>query len=229
MSQIYGKYFSSHQLSPSHLKLIDLTGSGKKVLELGSSSGYLTEVFKQNDCQITIVELDPQDAKQASKFAKKSYVGDLDNPIFLKSLNGTFDVIVAADILEHLKSPEQVLNKLKNQLTKNGKFLISLPNIACWRIRRDLFVKGSFEYQEWGILDKTHLRFYTYTTIRNMIESCGLKVVDIYPFELDYPFRRSIQKVPLLGKIIEQSFGKWVTNKYPNLCVSHMVIEAVVK
>lgn len=226
MSQVYGKIFEKELLSPTHLKIIDLVGKDKTVLELGSSTGYLTKEFKKNNCAVDIAEIDEEDAQKAKKYARSTYVGNLDDTDFVNKIRGKYDVVVAADVLEHLKNPENVLKQLQKNLNKNGLILISLPNIACWQIRKDLFFKGKFEYEDWGILDKTHLRFYTYETIQKLIRNCGYKIIEVLQIETDYPFKLTILRIPVLGELFDKVIGKKIIKSFPNLCTSHMIIQA---
>lgn len=229
MSQVYGKIFGNGNLSETHLKIIETVGSNKEVLELGSSTGYLTKEMKANHCQVDIVEIDEVDAKVAEKFARKAYVGSLEDLDVIKKIDGQYDVIVASNILEHLKDPLKILCLIKGKLKKNGQILIALPNIACWAIRKDLFLKGRFEYQETGILDKTHLRFYTYFTAQDLIGQSSLKIVKIIPTELSYPWRFKLLQLGHLGKLVDRVVGSNLLKLFPNLVISHSIMVAVLK
>lgn len=225
MSQVYGKIFKQAPLSPSHIKIIELVGENKEVLELGASTGYLTKEFNKNNCRIDIVEKDPEDALKAKKFANKVYIGSLDESKFLDGIRGKYDVVVAADVIEHLENHQQVLTFVKNAIKKDGIGIISLPNIACWRIRKDLFFDGKFEYQEEGILDKTHLKFFTYHTIQKVLSGVGLKIVQIYQMDTEYPLKNIILKLGKIGRIFNRLIGQQITEAFPNLCTVHMVIK----
>ena len=230
MSQIYGKVFSDGPLSESHVKILELVGDDKKILELGASAGYMTKYLKEKGCTVDIVEIDADDAKKAGKFADKVLVGSLEDKNFLSKITGNYEIIIAADVLEHLKNPEEVLTYLKKHLTKNGRFIISLPNIACWEIRKDLFFKGKFEYTEMGILDKTHLRFYTYETFQKLLRDNGYKVKSITSTYITYPFRKSLLRLGgFVGKMVDAYLVAYLKKNNPNFCTYHMVIEAVVK
>lgn len=226
MSTIYGKIFDKSTLSESHKKIIKLIGPNLKVLELGSASGYMTQRLNESGCEVDIVEIDNEDAKKASKYAHKIYIGNLEDSSFLSSIGGEFDVILAADVLEHISYPEVVLKKLRKNLKKDGRLIISLPNIACWPIRKDLFLKGKFEYTDTGILDRTHLRFFTYQTIIKFLEQSDYKLDSRFDMEILYPFRNSIKKIPLFGKIIDYFLAGFFVKNYPNLAVCHMILVA---
>lgn len=223
MVQIYGKIFNQGQLSDSHKKIINLVGSGKSVLELGASTGYLTKKFKENKNQVNIVEYDRDDAKLATKYAYNSWVGSLEDEAFLKKIKGKYDVIVAADVLEHLKNPELTLKYLKKLLKKEGVLIVSMPNIACWKMRRDL-LRGSFEYSESGILDKTHLRFYTYYTLQKFLNNEGYRINKIYPMESSYPLKYFfLSKGKRLGNLIDSIISLILYKYFPNFSIYHMI------
>lgn len=225
MSQVYGKIFSNNPLSTTHLKILDLVGQKKEVLELGCSTGYLTKKLKENNCVVDVLEIDPDDLKKAKEFARSAFLGDLDNEEVFKTLTKKYDVIISSDVLEHLKNPDKVLKKFKSNLKANGRILISMPNIACWSMRRELFFKGNFEYQESGILDKTHLRFFTFNTIQKLIKQSGYNNFKMIPVELQYPFREAILKVVYFGKRIDRVLREFLEKNHPNFAVYHFMVE----
>lgn len=169
----------------AHDFLIILTGKGKKVLELGCASGYITKILKERGCNVTGIELDPALAKKAEKFADKIIVGDLEQLNFDSLLNEKYDVILIGDILEHLKNPLQVLKKLRTVLNNDGFIVCSIPNIAHGSIRLQL-LDGQFQYTETGLLDKTHLRFYTLNSILSMLNSAGFSITKLKRVKLDF-------------------------------------------
>lgn len=226
MSTVYGKKFNINNLTPSHLKIVEIVGSGKHILELGCSSGYLTQRFQENKNLVDIVEIDQDDIKKASKYANKTFAGSLEESEFLSSINGNYDVVVAADVLEHLSSPEKILAMIKKVLNKEGRLVISIPNVACWPIRKELFFNGKFEYTETGVLDKTHLRFYTFNTIGKLLKENGFQVKKIDQMEIFYPFRNSIKKIPAVGPFIDFFLKPFFETNFPNLSTTHMIITA---
>lgn len=226
MSQVYGQIFSKGNLSETHLKIIELVGFKKEVLELGSSTGYLTRQMKANNCQVDVVEIDKDDAKTAGKFARKTYIGSLENPEVIGKIDNKYDVIVASNILEHLVNPSKILRLIKEKLKKNGQILIALPNIACWAIRKELFFKGKFDYQETGILDKTHLRFFTFFTAQNLIKESGFSILEIFPTEVSYPLHFRILKFGYLCRVLDRVIGSKLFKVFPNLVSSHILIVA---
>lgn len=94
---------------------------------------------------------------------------------------GQFDLILALDVLEHLTNADRTLVMLREMLTPDGVLIVSLPNVAYWAIGADLLVFGRFQYEEAGIMDRTHLRFFTAQSAGEMIQGAGLKLRGVLP------------------------------------------------
>lgn len=95
-------------------------------------------------------------------------IGDIEQEDVWGKVTGKFDVITFADVLEHLRDPNQALTRAKDYLKEDGFIIISLPNVANWRVRLSLLL-GKFNYTKTGILDESHLRFYNLETAKNLI------------------------------------------------------------
>jgi len=163
-------YFSTHHT------IARLIGKNKTVLDVGCNKGYLGKIADPSNAFYG-VDYSASDVDRAKKVYTKVCRSDLNEMKKLPWNMGRFDVLVFADLLEHLIYPERVLAfYVENYLKKNGRVIISLPNIANWTVRGKL-LSGSFDYTETGILDKTHLHFYTYKTARMLMESAGLEIV----------------------------------------------------
>lgn len=158
-------------------KIIRLVDVNMKVLELGCASGSMSRILRDRGCKITGIEIDSEAAEKSSIFCEKVIVGNLDT-IDLDAELGTdsFDVIVAADVLEHLRDPKDLLLRLKPFLSKNGRVIISLPNIGHLSVIASL-ITGRFDYSETGILDKTHLRFFTPATAAELLTESGFQIL----------------------------------------------------
>lgn len=151
-----------------------------RVLEIGCGWGKMTKYLKENlNCQICIIEVDEEIVEKALPYCNKSYIGkiegDVEKNIWFDKINKKFDYIILADVLEHLINPEEVLNKCSKLLDKNGKIWISIPNIGHNSVLIDL-LQDKFIYRDLGLLDKTHLRFFTESSLEDMINRCGLKI-----------------------------------------------------
>ncbi len=167
-------YYNPNHYSVHH-KIIHCIGKNKQVLDVGCSEGLLSKRMNQNNCTIVGIELDTEAGLRAKSFCKKVIMGDVEsihlNPEYLNY----FDVIVFADILEHLKDPLEVLKTFKNYLNDEGYIVISVPNIANWKIRLQLLF-GNFEYSEYGILDSGHLRFFNEKSAKKLVNDAGFEI-----------------------------------------------------
>lgn len=182
---IMNKHFYNFDTAPysTHTLLLNEIPAGEKVLEIGSASGYLGEyLIREKKCEVWGLE---PDNDFYSRALNKEYKELLNNTVeeFLtidKYPKEYFDSILIGDVLEHLADPNSILAGLKKYLKPDGKIIISLPNIASYKIRISLLF-GNFQMQDAGILDRTHLHFYTYRSAREMIESAGLKITKSLP------------------------------------------------
>ncbi len=159
-----------------HQKILSIVGRKKQVLDVGCASGYLCRELLKQDCLVTGIEINPKAAKVAEKYCRRVIIGDIENQTTMEKLRGEkFDVLILADVLEHLKDPENVLKGIVKFLSNNGEIIISVPNIA-FLTNRLLLLLGRFDYTEWGIMDRTHLRFFTKRSVMELIEACGLRL-----------------------------------------------------
>lgn len=150
-----------------------------KILDVGCSSGLFGEQLKKLlMAEVWGVELDPLSAKKASLVLKKVLAGDIS--LLMNDLpNRYFDTIVFNDVLEHLVDPFGILLKMKGKLTKNGVIVTSLPNIRYLETLKKLLIDKKWNYEDAGILDKTHLRFFTYKSIIEMFDSLEFDMIRI--------------------------------------------------
>jgi len=206
------------QLSTSYVP------KNSRVLDLGCADGKIGHFMeKYFACEVTGVEMNPSLAQKAARRLTKIIIGDLENPQLQAKIleQGKFDVIFASAILEHLKHPQIALKQITKSLKKDCIIIISLPNTAHWSIRLNLLF-GNFKYTKSGILDKTHLKFFTVRTALNFLKKdCSLKIEAI---DYDFP------KVPILSKVIKfflTSKGQQKIFKlFPNLFAYQILIVA---
>jgi 2-polyprenyl-3-methyl-5-hydroxy-6-metoxy-1,4-benzoquinol methylase len=137
----------------------------------------MTRALSEQGCTIDAIELNPRDAEQAAPYCRKMVVGSAEEPGSYAALHGPYRAVLMADVLEHLRSPETALGEVRKRLSPDGHAIVSLPNIAYWKMRWDL-LRGQFEYKDWGLLDRTHLRFYTRKTAEGLFASEGFQLVD---------------------------------------------------
>lgn len=171
----------------------------RKVLDVGCGAGNISAAIKRDRRarEIWGVELVPEAADKAKESPALDRVicGDIAQAI--NELEpGSFSHIVAGDVLEHLEDPWTVLAGLNHCLEPGGKFISSIPNIRNLSFLFQLFVLGSFKYKDSGVLDRTHLRFFTRKDIKLMFEGAGFENIQISAVR---------PKKSLLKKI-----GRWV-------------------
>lgn len=147
------------------------------VLEFGPAYGRMTRYMKEQlKCQVSCIEINPKAKESLEKYAKKVYIGNIEEYTWLDEFKGeAFDYIIFADVLEHMVNPKRVLEKAIEFLDINGQVFISVPNIAHNAIIESLYL-NQFEYQDSGILDRTHLHFFTKNSLEELIASVGLSV-----------------------------------------------------
>ncbi len=185
------KYKSNINLADKNntlTKIVDSVKSHSLVLDIGCSSGYLDEILvEQKTCRVIGIEPDIADAKEAEKFCEVVLREDIELDNWKQSLKDyKFDHIILADVLEHLKDPKRVLEEVKPFLKDKGTILISVPNISHISVRLEL-LKGEFIPEEVGILDNTHLKYFTKNTMKMLIESAGYSVAKISPSTFEFP------------------------------------------
>jgi glycosyltransferase involved in cell wall biosynthesis len=188
----FQEYFIHYPLKESkgssHYYVLRMVGADQEVIDIGCGEGYLAAVLKKMNNRITGIDVLPTASETSS--LDRYYSADLDNGIasVVKQLNGErFTRAILLDVLEHLKKPETILDECHEILERDGQLIISVPNIANISVRMSLLF-GRFNYTERGIMDKTHLRFFTRKTARKMVESRGYQILEeqmtVIPIEL---------------------------------------------
>ncbi|HEX8251889.1 MAG TPA: class I SAM-dependent methyltransferase [Thermoanaerobaculia bacterium] len=163
----------------SHRILIDLihrhARRGGTLLDLGAAGGELGEAVRAHFSRTIGFEYNSDCVGDLCTRFDSIVVADLER---IESLPPNADAIVLADVLEHLRSPASALTVVRQALRDDGRLFISVPNIANITVRLGLLF-GIFEYRDRGILDHTHLRFYTKRTIRREVENAGFRIVEM--------------------------------------------------
>jgi SAM-dependent methyltransferase len=159
----------------SHRILIDLirhSGARGRLLDLGPANGELCAGVGDRFEHTACIEVDEQYRPALELRFDEVTIANLET---LESLPQGFDAIVMADVLEHLHDQRRILDKVRRSIRPDGHFFVSVPNIANVTIRLGLLF-GFFVYRERGILDETHVRFYTLSTIRRSLQEAGFRV-----------------------------------------------------
>src|SRR5271166_3248770 len=157
-------------------------GQNHRVLELGCSTGFISRLLKQNGCYVVGVECDPAAASRAATICDQVVLADLNHVAWtrIEQIQERFDVVLMGDVLEHLVHPGEVLRSVRPLLLPGGAVIISLPNIVHWSQRLQTSL-GRFDYQSVGLLDHTHLRFFTQRSARALIVRSGYRIAEFYP------------------------------------------------
>lgn len=161
-----------------HSYAIQLVGSGHRVLEVGCSVGHVSEHLLAADNTVVGVEIDEKSAAEARHVLDTVHVVDLDTTPLSTIEHGEFDVIVLGDVLEHLRDPDPVLADLVTLLAPDGSLVISVPNFAHADVRL-MLLEGRIEYQHDGLLDRTHLRWFTKAGLRELLAGQGFVASEV--------------------------------------------------
>lgn len=160
-------------------RVIRMVGKNKKVLEIGAGPGSITKHLRHaNNCRIIALEVDGEAIKKLSPFCERVYQANLNDTAWTDILEneGRFDAVVAADVLEHLYDPLAVLKQMVGFVCDDGCLVISLPHVGHSAIHACL-MDEDFEYRDWGLLDRTHIRFFGIKNIQALFGNAGLKIV----------------------------------------------------
>lgn len=147
-----------------------------RILEVGCGEGGFSRLLKSElKAEIWGVEISEAAAKKAREGLDKVIIADIESGNIALPQN-YFDCIVFNDVLEHLRYPWNVLKAVKESLRQNGCIVASIPNIRNYYTLYDLLRYKKWQYEDKGILDKTHLRFFTIESIREMFNACGYRI-----------------------------------------------------
>ncbi|MDC0005086.1 class I SAM-dependent methyltransferase [Gammaproteobacteria bacterium] len=197
-------YYSRDRKWPSFFPIT----VGAKILDIGCGKGVLGSYLKNSySAKVTGLEIFPEYASEASGHLDEVICGNFED-IDLSAHKGIYDYVIFSDSLEHLLEPKAALLKARTLLKDSGELLIAIPNIRNFRVTFPLVVFGNFEYQDEGLLDRTHLRFFTLSSISNMLASCGFRVHSV---EMELP---KSSKVGLINLLTFSLFRESLTSHF---------------
>lgn len=160
-------------------RVVRMVGENKRVMEVGAGPGSITKLLTSvAKCRVTALEIDSEAIKKLTPFCERVYQVDLNNPRWHEAVerNGGFDVVVAADVLEHVYEPLTVLKAMTGFLSEHGYMVISVPHVGHSAVHACL-LDEDFEYSDFGLLDRTHIRFFGIKNIQKLFEDAGMKIV----------------------------------------------------
>ena len=159
----------------SHGKIVEQITEGASVLEFGCATGYMSRYLKENKhCRVYGIEIDEEAIKTASHYLDRAICCNVEHVSWAEEIAGEkFDYILFADVLEHLRNPDEVLRKAADFLKDDGRIIVSVPNIT----HSDIILKmllNHFEYTKTGLLDNTHIHFWGSSNLKDFFDSFGL-------------------------------------------------------
>lgn len=222
--QSKGRYPAKSAAGSSHEQILRLcVGGGGRLLDVGCARGYLMNELRKQNWTVNGIEPDLGDFEIASQAGFSVFNCSAEEA--LNANLGKYDRIIFADVLEHLVNPTEVLRDYRRHLVRNGTVIISVPNIAHLSVRAQLMF-GRFNMTDSGILDRTHLHFYTQKTLKQFIKKCGFSIVKFSstpaPIEKVFPILATKKFRWLLA------FGAMVSRICPRLLGYQFIVVASV-
>ena len=181
-------------------RILGMVPIGSRVLDVGCSSGYLGEALKERrDAIVWGIELDETDAAMARERGfEEVFAADLDTFDWDDLGQREFDVVIFADVLEHLKRPGDAIRGAAVHLAPDGVVIASIPNIAHLSVRVEL-MEGDFAYERVGLLDDTHLKYFTKRTVEDLFKAAGLSIKRLEATLHDLPEDRIAERLRNVG------------------------------
>jgi len=195
-----------------------IPASVRSLLDIGCARGGFGSLLKSTrDCYVTGLELNPSQSAEAEKVLDRVIQGDalkaqIDKPV---------DCVTALDSLEHFTDPESLLNKIHQEfLTPGGYLVISIPNVGHWSIVEDLLA-GRWDYVPIGLLCNTHFRFFTFSSIKELVQDCGFRVLEVS--QLSTPLPKNMNEA--VGLLVEK--GMAIDRDNLEVVNYHIVAQAI--
>lgn len=201
-------YYKGHRLEM--LKFIPI--ESRKILEIGCGQGEFTKQLKNKDRELWGIELNADAARIASDALDHVICGDF-NLIYNQFPQNSFDCIVLNDVLEHMLNPWEAIAKAKLLLNKNGKIVSSIPNFRFMsNFIIEILYHGNFQYkEEGGILDDTHLRFFTSKSIIQMYKEQGFTIEKHCGINKDNRLKANLFNILTFGLLSDMLYKQFAT------------------
>jgi methionine biosynthesis protein MetW len=215
-ANIYDRDLSAG-VSGKYRYVYDLVPCDSRVLELGCSTGYFTEHLAKKCATVVAIDCDPLSIKACRDRGIPALQFDLSsgNIVNLMADQDPFDAVIAMDVLEHLPRPQDLLVGLPQLMNRQGRLIVTGPNVAYWHTRWEL-MRGRWNYTEDGIMDETHLRWFTRATWRKLLEESGFEIVVDRVVDSLLPKEHLMRALPGFGGTVDKI--KQVSDKmFPNL------------
>ncbi|TQL69397.1 methyltransferase family protein [Nocardioides albertanoniae] len=182
----YAVEIDLEQPNTSHVQVIDLASAASgpetgatRVLDVGCWTGEVGRILTERGCSVTGIEIDTEAARLAEKVLDRVVVADLDEKPLTELVEpGSFDVVIFADVLEHLVDPRAALEQARELLAPGGRVVISIPNVTHGSVRLAL-LQGRWQTTETGLLDRTHIKFYSREGLATLFTEAGYAIEDL--------------------------------------------------
>ena len=195
----------------THALQFRMIPNGARVLDVGCHTGILGEALRiRKQCIVTGIDNDANALEAAEQRLNSTALVDLEEPgwanTLIQSGKTGFDFLLFGDVIEHTRDPLVILKEARTLLARKGQAIVSLPNIANLRIRLGL-LRGNFDYADSGILDKTHIRFFTLKSARELVSEAGYHIVN--------------------ETYSGYSMPRWLIDLFPNLFAVNIIMTAI--
>lgn len=191
-------------------KILQMIPENSHVLDVGCSTGNLGAAIKKKlNAKVWGIDITAADVTKAAKVLDGAEVFNVEQDDFNKSktMQIKYDVVIFADVLEHMIDPVKTLDKIKKLLKPNGRVVFSIPNMAHMFVRLQL-LEGSFNYTETGLLDYTHLHFYDHDEVTRIFTDAGYNIEKSDNTTFDYPYELLVEKLKKIGLRPNAEFKK---------------------
>jgi SAM-dependent methyltransferase len=210
----------------SQTQLISLVGRDKTVLDVGCAAGDTASVLIDRGCRVSGLDIDAAAAEPARELLDELVIADIDrSPLTEHFKAESFDAVIFGDVLEHLADPWTALRDATTLLRPGGRVLASIPNVGHAAVRLSL-LGGRWDYTQTGLLDRTHLRFFTLDGVCELMESAGLAIEVLRSTVLD---PMAVQEISLHADLLPPALVEWVRHQPRALDYQYIVVARVLE
>jgi 2-polyprenyl-3-methyl-5-hydroxy-6-metoxy-1,4-benzoquinol methylase len=209
-------------------QIIALIAPGSRVLDLGPGVGALGQALRpRRACRVDAIELFPEYIAAAGPHYDRLIVGDFEREALAGLVAGArYDYVVAADVIEHVKDPEALLRQMPDCLAEDGVILLSVPNVGHAGLVAEL-IGGDWRYRDWGLLDRTHYRFFTRRSLGRSLAAAGLRALrcatvpyDLVGIEFD---TAAVDRLPAVARAVLAAMPDADVKQFIVTCVAGAV------
>jgi methionine biosynthesis protein MetW len=217
--------FQSHELDSVAMRIASFIPEGSRVLDVGCGTGRLAVLIRDRlAADIIGIEPDTERATLTGNRGIQVFQEPLSESFFAD--HGLFDFIVFADVLEHLANPGDMVLLARKGLVPGGSIIVSVPNVAHWFVRLDL-LRGRFEYRDTGIMDATHLRWFTRDTLFAWLRSLGFQIAGLTTsVNIDLPEYRERLPWKYFSRPFKARLVRQLVRGFPTLFACQFIVKA---